>query len=222
MVAGDGVRELVAIMDQLRSPGGSPWDARQTHQSLVEYLVEETYEVVEAIEGQDSSGLCEELGDLLLQVVFHSRIAAESESAPFDIDDVAAGIVAKLIRRHPHVFATEDVDGVDGIESRWQELKRQEKGRDSVTEGIPSSLPALLFANKVLSRSAHIGAIPQQHLKAESALAEVRDEEAFGDFLLALVFAGRAHGWDSEMALRAANHRFVDDVKAIELDVNTP
>jgi XTP/dITP diphosphohydrolase len=103
-----------------------------------------------------------------------------------------------------------------------KELKRQEKGRDSVTEGIPSSLPALLFANKVLSRSAHIGAIPQQHLKAESALAEVRDEEAFGDFLLALVFAGRAHGWDSEMALRAANHRFVDDVKAIELNVNTP
>lgn len=115
MPTGDPLRELITVMDRLRSPGGCPWDARQTHQSLVEYLIEETYEVVEAIETNSPVDLCEELGDLLLQVVFHARIAAENDG--FNIDDVAQGIVAKLIRRHPHVFADARADTAEEVEA---------------------------------------------------------------------------------------------------------
>ena len=140
-------------MDRLRSPGGCPWDARQTHHSLVEYLLEEAYETVEAIESGTRDDLREELGDLLLQVVFHSRIAQEDPASPWNIDDVARDISAKLIRRHPHVFGEQsgDITTAEQVESQWHELKAREKGRDSVTEGIPESLPALLRAGKVLA-----------------------------------------------------------------------
>lgn len=125
---GERVLELVEVMDRLRSPGGCPWDARQTHASLVEYLVEEAYETVEAIEDEDDAGLREELGDLLLQVVFHARIAQETDGEGWDIDDVAQGIVEKLIRRHPHVFANVDADTAEQVEANWHALKAQEKG----------------------------------------------------------------------------------------------
>ena len=137
---GESVLDLIEVMDRLRSPGGCPWDARQTHQSLVEYLVEEAYETVEAIEGGDDSGLREELGDLLLQVVFHSRIAQERGEEGWDVDDVARGIVEKLIRRHPHVFADVDADTAEQVEANWHALKAEEKGRASVVDGIPEHL----------------------------------------------------------------------------------
>jgi XTP/dITP diphosphohydrolase len=197
---------LRTLQPHLRSPGGCPWDARQTHRSLAEYLLEEAYETVEAIESGDRDDLREELGDLLLQVVFHARIAQEDADDPWDIDDVARGIVAKLVRRHPHVFS-DDGDAVttaDDVESRWHALKAQEKGRASVTEGIPEALPALLRASKVLARSEHLD-IPLP--EAVDLAADIDDEEALGDLLLTLVAAGRARGWDAEAALRDAVRR---------------
>ena len=213
--SGDGLSELVAVMDRLRSPGGCPWDARQTHRSLAEYLLEEAYETVEAIESGDRDDLREELGDLLLQVVFHARIAQEDAEDPWDIDDVARGIVAKLVRRHPHVFG-DDSDAVttaDDVESRWHALKAQEKGRASVTEGIPEALPALLRASKVLARSEHLD-IPLP--EAVDLAAGIEDEEALGDLLLTLVASGRARGWDAEAALRDAVRRQARRIREAE------
>ena len=218
--SGDGLSELVAVMDRLRSPGGCPWDARQTHRSLAEYLLEEAYETVEAIESGDRADLREELGDLLLQVVFHSRIAEEDPDDPWGIDEVARGIVAKLVRRHPHVFVTEavaadseNVTTPEQVESRWHELKAQEKGRASVTEGIPEALPALLRASKVLARSEHLDVpFPQ----ASDPLAGVDDTESLGDLLLAVVAASRERGWDAEAALRDAVRRQVRRIREAE------
>jgi XTP/dITP diphosphohydrolase len=216
--SGDGLRDLITVMDRLRSPGGCPWDARQTHDSLVEYLIEEAYETVEAIETGDRSDMREELGDLLLQVVFHARIAEDDPDDPWDIDDVARGIAAKLVRRHPHVFVEQsESDGVttaEQVEARWHDLKAQEKGRASVTEGIPEALPALLRASKLLARSERIDA----SLPALSGdpLGDVTDEEAFGDLLLSLVDAGRARGWDAEAALRAAVRRHAARIREAE------
>lgn len=214
--ARDSLRELVAVMDRLRSPGGCPWDAEQTHRSLVEYLVEEAYEVVEAIEAGDRDHLREELGDLLLQVVFHARIAQEDPNDPWDIDDVADGIVAKLVRRHPHVFAEDTADSAAHVESRWHELKAAEKGRDSVTEGIPPTLPALLYAGKLLSRSSGLDIAPPERAAAEEALADLADEEALGELLLAVAAVSRDRGWDPESALRAANRRHTERIRAVE------
>ena len=211
---GDGVSELVAVMDRLRSPGGCPWDARQTHRSLAEYLLEEAYETVEAIESGDRDDLREELGDLLLQVVFHSRIAEEDAEDPWGIDEVARGIVAKLVRRHPHVFAAEaGVTTAEHVESRWHELKAQEKGRASVTEGIPEALPALLRASKMLARSEHLG-VPLPDVG--DPLVAVDDEDSLGDLLLVLVAASRARGWDAEAALRDAVRRQAGRIRESE------
>ena len=217
---GDGLSALIAVMDRLRSPGGCPWDARQTHRSLAEYLLEEAYETVEAIESGDRDDLREELGDLLLQVVFHSRIAEEDPEDPWGVDDVARGIVDKLVRRHPHVFLAgavaadgEAVTTPEQVESRWHELKIQEKGRASVTEGIPEALPALLRASKVLARSDHLDVpLPQ----AGNPLDDVDDEEALGDLLLVLVAASRARGWDAEAALRDAVRRQAGRIREAE------
>lgn len=218
--SGDGLSELIAVMDRLRSPGGCPWDARQTHRSLAEYLLEEAYETVEAIESGDRDDLREELGDLLLQVVFHSRIAEEDPEDPWGIDEVARGIVAKLVRRHPHVFATDDVAAdsdivttPEQVESRWHALKTQEKGRASVTEGIPEALPALLRASKVLARSEHLEVPLAQ---AGDPLDDIHDEEALGDRLLAVVAASRARGWDAEAALRDAVRRQAGRIREAE------
>jgi len=211
--SGDSLRELVAVMDRLRSPGGCPWDARQTHRSLVEYLVEEAYETVEAIESGDRDDLREELGDLLLQVVFHARIAQEDPVDPWDIDDVAAGIVAKLVRRHPHVFADDEATTAEHVEARWHDLKAQEKGRASVTDGIPEALPALVRAGKLRARSERID-VPWP--EAADALSRVADEEALGDLLLAIVAASRERGWDAETALRGAVRRQIERIRDAE------
>ncbi len=216
---GARILELVEVMDRLRSPGGCPWDARQTHRSLVEYLVEEAYETLEAIETDDDDGLREELGDLLLQVVFHARIGQENPENAWDIDDVAGGIVDKLIRRHPHVFGGTDALSAEQVETNWHALKAQEKGRSSVTEGIPENLPALLRAAKVESRSASLGeSVPEPALVevAETVTASIADEREFGDLLLALVRVGRQRHWDSEAALRAAVRSRMEQIQDVE------
>ena len=216
---GERVLELVEVMDRLRSPGGCPWDARQTHASLVEYLVEEAYETVEAIEDEDDAGLREELGDLLLQVVFHARIAQEAEGEGWDIDDVAQGIVEKLIRRHPHVFADVDANTAEQVEANWHALKAQEKGRASVTDGIPEHLPALLRASKVHSRSSSLGdSVPAPDMSNEAAdlLDSIDSEEALGDLLLAVSSIARERDWDAEAALRQAVRRRIAAIRKVE------
>ena len=182
-------RSLIAVMDQLRSPGGCPWDAEQTHESLVQYLVEETFEAVDAIDSGDRDHLLEELGDLLLQVYFHARIAQERVSDPFTIDDVARGIADKLIRRHPHVFpdaqghVTPAADAAY-VEAKWQELKNAEKARTSVTDGVPVSLPALTQASKLLQRLDNADAAAPLSLPAV---------EAVSDLMTSGLEIGRAH-----------------------------
>ena len=216
---GHAFLDLVAVMDRLRSPGGCPWDARQTHRSLVEYLVEETYETVEAIETDDRAGLREELGDLLLQVVFHARLAQEDPEEPWDIDDVVEGIVAKLVARHPHVFAGEIAGTAEEVEANWHARKAVEKGRSSVTDEIPMQLPGLVLASKVLARSVAFiepGGVSPGLEPARAAVQDIGDEASFGDLLLALVAIGRDEGWDAEAALRGAIRRRIGTIKALE------
>lgn len=216
---GERILDLVEVMDRLRSPGGCPWDARQTHRSLVEYLVEEAYETVEAIESDDDDGLREELGDLLLQVVFHARIAQERGESPWDIDDVAGGIVDKLVRRHPHVFADADADTAEQVEANWHALKAKEKGRESVTDGIPEQLPALLRAAKVHSRSASLaGSLPviEQEQTAQALLDAIDTEAQLGGLLLALTSVARDKDWDAEGALREAVRRRIAAIREVE------
>ena len=217
---GERFLDLVAVMDQLRSPGGCPWDARQTHASLLEYLVEETYELVEAIEIDDDAGVREELGDLLLQVVFHARLAQENDDAPWDIDAVCDGIINKLVARHPHVFADADA-WVDDCGFLQSALKAKEKGRNSVTDGIPGQLPALVLAGKVIARSASLAEqLPALETQQDIAMVEsFRDEQQLGEHLLALVSLARARGWDAEGALRAAVRHRVSAIGALENSV---
>ena len=152
-VPGARLLDVVAVMDRLRSPGGCPWDAQQTHASLVPYLLEEAHEAIEAIESGDPTHMQEELGDLLLQIAFQARVAEEHATEPFDIDDVAGGLVDKLVRRHPHVFAEVEAATADAVEANWEAIKAAEKQhRTHPLEGVPSSLPALARAEKYVSR----------------------------------------------------------------------
>ena len=200
MSRGERLLELLAVMDRLRSPGGCPWDAEQTHESLVQYLVEETYETIEAIDAGDRDGLVEELGDLLLQVVFHARIGEESDQ-PFDIDDVAGGIAEKLIARHPHVFGDETAQTAGDVEAAWFERKRREKGRTSVTDGVPIAMPALPLIEKLLHRAEKGGvALPPIDPQVEALL----DEHDPGELILEIVAAARARGVDADAAARRA------------------
>jgi XTP/dITP diphosphohydrolase len=220
--------DLVATMDRLRSPGGCPWDAKQTHESLGHYLVEETYEALETIEDGDLVGLREELGDVLLQVVFHARIAQERDDGTgWTIDDVAGGIVEKLISRHPHVFAGLEVSGADEVVDNWETLKAEEKGRTSVTDGVPLGQPALALAAKLQKRAAGLGLPPEfvsEHIAAvetlpqavSAAAAAVGDAEGserveeIGDLLLTVVALAREYGVDPEAALRGRAKAFRD------------
>jgi XTP/dITP diphosphohydrolase len=200
--------DLVAVMDRLRSPGGCPWDREQTHRSLATYLLEETYETLEAIE-TDPAHLREELGDLLLQIVFHARIAEEQDEDAWSIDDVAAGIVEKLVSRHPHVFADADASTAAHVEARWDELKRTEKQRTSVLDGVPVTLPALSLAAKVVGRAARAGVAPPLDFDPLSPV---------GDVLLAVVDRARAEGVDPEQALRDAVRRYAEQVRGREAE----
>ena len=217
---GQPLLELIAVMDRLRSPGGCPWDAEQTHQSLVSYLTEEAHEAVEAIETGDRAAMREELGDVLLQVMFHSRIAQEDESDPWSIDDVAAGIAAKLVARHPHVFGDESVDSAAHVESVWLARKTAEKSRESVLDGIPSGLPALLLAAKMHYRVTHGGVqLPLVDADTQAVAARALDQvgaEGAGDLLLALATQALDRGIDPESALRGALRDYADRVRAAE------
>ncbi len=209
----DALRDLVEVMDRLRSPGGCPWDAEQTHASLARYLLEETYEVLEALDSGSREHLREELGDLLLQVVFHARIAAEDLTDPFDIDDVAAGIAAKLVRRHPHVFADADAPDAAAVQDSWERLKAVEKGRTSVLDGVPTALPALARADKLLGRVAGSGL----------DVAPVADGDgSLGARLMALVVEARADGVDPEAELRATLAALSERVRAAEAAMPPP
>jgi uncharacterized protein YabN with tetrapyrrole methylase and pyrophosphatase domain len=207
--AGSRFLELVAVMNKLRSPGGCPWDAEQTHASLVKYLLEEAYETAEAIEDGDEQALREELGDVLLQVVFHARIAAErpvDEGGGWTIDDVAAGIVDKLVRRHPHVFGSVSAPTAGDVEANWEKLKAAEKGRTSALDGVPLAQPALALASALLGRAAKAGV--DAPVTAVVGEPEVVDEESIGDLLLSVVALARSVGVDAETALRAAARRY--------------
>lgn len=196
--------DAVAVVDRLRSEGGCPWDQAQTHESLAPYLLEEAYETVDAIQSGDVSHLREELGDLLLQPLLHARFANE-DPAGFDVDDVAADIVAKLIRRHPHVFADERIDHVDELNTRWEELKRAEKPeRRHAVDGVATAQPALSLAAKYLSRLDKAGLdVPTPEAPAGSSTA-MTSPAALGQALLGLVAAARRAGLDPELALRQA------------------
>jgi tetrapyrrole methylase family protein/MazG family protein len=192
-----------------------PWDREQTHQSLTRHLLEETYEVLEALErldpetGEGYHDLEEELGDLLFQICFHATLAGENGA--FTLADVARTVHDKLVVRHPHVFGDAHADSADAVMSTWEQRKKDEKGRDSVFEGIPSSLPSLLYAHKVVRKAESIGApVPGQ--------AVVEDADAIGDALLALVVAARALDVDPEAALRAAAVELRDRARAHEAD----
>lgn len=201
----ESVTRLVAVMDQLRSPGGCPWDAEQTHESLARYLLEETYEVLEAMDHGDTAALREELGDLLLQVVFHARIAQEQD-ANFTLDAIADGVVNKLVRRHPHVFSDLQVTSQEELEENWAQIKRAEKQRESVIDGVPKALPALQLATQLLYRSRKLDIeFEDTHLTDSIAqlIGEV-NQTTISELLVSVVQLARTQELDPESCLRAA------------------
>jgi MazG family protein len=237
---GGRLLDLVRVMARLRGPGGCPWDHEQTHRSLARHLLEEAHEVLEAIDSDDPERLREELGDLLLQVAFHAQMAADAGS--FDIDDVAAGIVGKLIRRHPHVFGEVEVSGAEEVLVNWERIKAEEKGDRPIEDDIPASLPALARAAKVQRRAAGWGF---DWRTARAALAKLREEvdeldravtaasgadaaegregratseeveRELGDVLFAATAVARKVGVDPESALRRGVARFADRYEAM-------
>jgi XTP/dITP diphosphohydrolase len=201
-------------MDRLRSPGGCPWDAEQTHKSLIKYLLEESYEFVDAIDSDDREAMREELGDILLQVYFHSRIAQEHPTDPFSIEDVARGIADKLIRRHPHVFGETEINSNDELLDNWERIKAEEKGRKSATDGVALAQPALSLLTKLIYRAEKNGI----ELALPSAVMdnEVPTEIAIGDALVAAVVAAIKYGIEPEDLLRSRAREISDEIKRIE------
>ena len=198
--------DAVAVMDRLASPGGDPWKRQQTHATLAQYLLEESYEAYDAIVSGDLDALREELGDVLLQVVLHARLAENLDADErWSIDDVAGGLVDKMVRRNPHVFAGESVGGVEEIIDNWERIKKAEKSRDSVLDGIALSQPALALAAKIMQRASRAGLdVP---LPAGSDL---------GATLLRLVADARADGQDPEAALRQAALALAEEIRRAE------
>jgi XTP/dITP diphosphohydrolase len=213
--------DLLATAHQLRAPGGCPWDAEQTHASLVQYLVEECYELVDAIESGNREEILEELGDVLYQVVFHSDLAASgSLGEPFDIQDVAAKMRDKMVSRHPHVFGDAEelarfaAQTGDEVMLNWDNHKKREKPeRSSVLDGIASGMPALALANKVLGKAEKIGLLEA----GVGGPIQVADESELGGLLLAIVTSARAKGLDAERALRFAVRDLMDDIRKAEV-----
>jgi XTP/dITP diphosphohydrolase len=210
-------------MARLRAPGGCPWDARQTHQSLVQYLLEEAYEAAEAIDQGNRDDMREELGDVLLQVVFHSLIAAEATEDQFDIDDLARLAGDKLVRRHPHVFSDDQAEDLSAEEShkRWDRIKTEEKSRRSVLDGIPVGQPALARAQKVFGRARRAGLDLSQIdsldiMSGADAEGELAGGDSLGRRLAALAAEADAAGLDAEQALRAATRRLEERIRMIE------
>jgi tetrapyrrole methylase family protein/MazG family protein len=221
--------ELVRIMAVLRAPDGCPWDREQTHMTLRRHLVEEAYEAVAAIESGDDAEIRDELGDILLQVVFHAQIAAEE--GRFDIDDVAGAIVEKLVRRHPHIFADGVADTADEVMTRWDAIKRTEnvaKDRASILDGIAPTLPALAYAEKISRRAVSAGfeweTVDDVWAKVHEEIAELQAtdhgtpeaEDELGDLLFTVVNVGRKMGIDPEQALRMTCAKFIRRFSAME------
>lgn len=205
--------ELIAVLEQLRAPGGCAWDREQTHESLVQYLIEESFELVDAIESGNREELIEELGDVLYQVIFHSDIAAER--GEFTIEDVAAHMTAKMIGRHPHVFGDADAKTADEVVALWDDVKKVEKpGRTSVLDGIPQGMPSLALADKLLGRAGKLGLVDV----AAPAPIPVEDEQQLGGLLLAIVTSAKANGLDSERALRATLRGLQDEIREHEAE----
>jgi tetrapyrrole methylase family protein/MazG family protein len=232
---GQRLLDLVKVMARLRGPGGCPWDHEQTHATLARHLVEETYELLDAIDAGGSEEICDELGDLLLQVVFHAQIAADE--GRWDVDDVAQGLIAKLIHRHPHVFGDVEVSGADEVLTNWEKLKADEgrPPREELDDGIPETLPALARAAKVQRRADAagvawpdvddaLGALGREASRLEGS-SDGDLEERIGAFLFVAVAAARTLGVDAESALRRATRRFVqryegavEDARAREVE----
>ena len=193
-------------MDRLRSPGGCPWDAEQTHETLTAYALEETYELIEAIETGTRADMREELGDVLLQVVFHARVAQEHPEDPFGIDEIADAVADKLVTRHPHVFEADgEVLTAQDTHARWERIKKETKQRESVMDGVPVAQPALARAQNVLSRAARAGLdVPRP------------TDAGIGAELLALVARAQDQGVDAEAALRQATREYESSARDLE------
>jgi len=232
------IDRLRAIMHRLRAPGGCPWDAEQTHDSLISNLIEETYETVAAIKANDDDNLQEELGDLLLQVVFHAELA--EEDSRFNLNDVARGISDKLVRRHPHVYGDSAVAGTDGVLAQWEEIKRAEKGDEEkpYLHGVGKGLPALLRSAKLQKKASKVGfdwpCTAGIVAKIDEELAEVREELAqhtegekasselqaeIGDLLFIVTNLARKLGIDPEVALEGTNEKFLQRFARIEKEL---
>jgi tetrapyrrole methylase family protein/MazG family protein len=223
--------DLVEVMKKLRGKDGCPWDREQTHESLKPYLIEEVYEVFDAIDRKDDVELKEELGDLLLQIVFHAQLASEEQR--FTINDVAQTIVMKLKRRHPHVFGGEQVDNADEVLQNWEAIKKKE-GKVSVLDGIPKELPALLKARRIQEKVKRVGfdwdapepvfeKVIEEVSELKKAVAEGNKgliEEEFGDILFSLVNVSRFLKIDAEEALRQTVNKFEKRFRYIEKKIN--
>ena len=207
------LQRLVEVMDRLRSPGGCPWDAEQTHESLVKYLLEESYEFIDSLDAKDREGMREELGDVLLQVYFHSRIAQDHPTDPFSIEDVARAIADKLIRRHPHVFEGLQVSGTEEIIDNWEEIKAKEKGRTSALDGVALAQPALPLVEKLLYRA--------EKYKVNIELTKYQSnkpatEESVGEALASIIAWARDNEIDPENALRLYGRQIAEQIKRAE------
>jgi XTP/dITP diphosphohydrolase len=210
---GSELQRLVEVMDRLRSPGGCPWDAEQTHESLIKYLLEESYEFIDSVDAKDREGMREELGDVLLQVYFHSRIAQDHPTDPFSIEDVARLIADKLIRRHPHVFEGLQVSGTEEIIDNWEEIKAKEKGRTSALDGVALAQPALPLVEKLLYRA--------EKYKVNVELTKYQSDkpatqESVGEALASIIAWARDNEIDPENALRLYGRQIAEQIKAAE------
>jgi XTP/dITP diphosphohydrolase len=211
-MADSELQRLVEVMDRLRSPGGCAWDAEQTHQSLIKYLLEESYEFIDAIETDDRAGMREELGDVLLQVYFHSRIAQDHPTDPFSIEDVAGAIADKLISRHPHVFENLAVSGTEEIIENWEAIKAREKGRTSAIDGIAMAQPALPLVAKIFYRAEKY----KVDLHVDEYSSEKATEKSVGEALASVIAWAHENGIDPENALRAQAREMIRQIQAAE------
>ena len=205
---------LREVMDKLRSPGGCPWDAEQDHESLLKYLLEESYEFIEAVENKDRTSMQEELGDLLLQVFFHSRMAEEDADNPFNVENVAKTVTDKLIRRHPHVFGGTKVESSSEVLENWEAQKAAEKGRSSIIDGVPLAQPALPLAAKVLYRMNKLNF--ELEVDKPTKISEQLNQDQFGDLLLGLIAQAVDLGIDPEAALRTATKSLISKIQEHE------
>ncbi|WP_440711144.1 MazG family protein [Herbiconiux sp. YIM B11900] len=207
------LERLVKVTALLRAPGGCPWDAEQTHASLVQYLTEETHELIDAIETGSREEMIEELGDVLYQVVFHTDIAANTPGEDFTIEDVAAHMTAKMVGRHPHVFGDLDLETAGDVENAWDSFKAREKpSRTSVLDGIPLGMPSLALADKLIGKAHKVGVLE----KDAPAIVPVASEDELGPLLLAIVASAKAQGLDAERALRSTLRGLREEIAAAE------